>query len=74
MVRFKCGSTKMEWKNDLRGEWDSGEFSKKHYRSKVLDKESFFPRTNSEGGINTQKLRGIIDKIGELIPKTRMKF
>ena len=29
----------MEWQNELRGEWDSGEFSKKHYRSKVLDKE-----------------------------------
>ena len=22
MVRFKCGSTKMEWKNELRGEWE----------------------------------------------------
>ena len=74
MVRFKCGSTKLEWKYELRGEWDSVEFSKKQYWSKVLNKESFIPRKKSERGINTQKLRGIIEKIGELIPKTRMKF
>ena len=74
-VKFKTGSTKMFWKTELRDtDWCSGEFAKKRYRIAVLNQDGFIPKKCAPRGINTQKLRGIIKKIGPLIPTNRMKF
>ena len=74
-VKFKRGSTKMFWKTELRDtEWCSGEFAKKKYRIAVLKQDDFIPRKSAPRGINTHKLRGIVEKIGPLIPTNRMKF
>ena len=74
-VKFNRGSTKMFWKTSLRDiEWCSGEFTKKNYRVAVSNQDAFIVRKNSPRGINTQKLRDIVEKIGPLIPLPRMKF
>ena len=74
-VKFNRGSTKMFWKTSLRDiDWCSGKFTKKNYRVAVSNQYTFIARKITPRGINTQKLRDIVEKIGPLIPHPRMNF
>ena len=56
----------MFWKTPLHDiEWCSGEFTKQNYQIAVSNQDAIIPIHRS---------RGIVEKIGPLIPHQRMKF
>ena len=74
VVQFRKGSTKMYWKKrHTQDEFNESEFMLKKYREEVLKKPAY-PLKSGPRGVNAEKKRDIISKIGPCMPESRLKF
>ena len=74
VVQFRKGSTKMFWKNrHTDTAFPESEFMPKKYREGIL-KGMAYPLKVGPRGVNAEKKRDILEKIGPCMPESRLKF
>ena len=73
-ISFREGSTKMYWKEKLTDvEYKHGEFVQKKFR-KVITAKKDIVCYDGPRGLNTQKLKDILQKLSPIIPKENLHF
>ena len=73
-VCFREGSTKMFWKESfLETDFKQGEFVQKKFRKFIVSKKPI-PHHDGPRGLNSQKQKDIVEKLGPIIPKEKLQF